>query len=346
MIKKKKSIKKSIKKRRKKHYPYAFFKENKQNSILGGGCFGEIYLMKNLIDNQIYAVKHIEIKKIQTFLTLLKGRTMPRSKTLEFIFNEAKILAKLNHENIIRYYNTRYTRDIIYISLEVMDGGNLEEAIVKKTFLKNPKLIYDILIQICSGLNYLHGENILHRDIKASNILICNNSIDNMKIKLGDFGLSSLLEKGCYHQTNNQTGAGDIFYRSPEAVTGKAYDKGDDNWAVGVVLLEIISGIILSGFINGKIFSLYTNLQEYIDSIIEDYCILENKYYKRVETIVRGLLNKDPLKRLTTDKILEISKYFLPCLVRDRRNTFDIRGTRLLPIDNANLDNDVRPKSA
>ena len=341
MIKKKKSTK-----RRKKHYPYAFSKETKQKSMLGGGCFGKIYLMKNLIDNQKYAVKHIEIKKIQTFLTLLKGRPIPRSKTLEFIFNEAKILAKLNHENITRYYNTRYTRDIIYISLEVMGGGNLEEAIVKKTFLKKPQLIYNILIQICSGLHYLHSENILHRDIKASNILLCDNNIDNMKIKLGDFGLSSLLESGCYHQTNNQTGAGDIFYRSPEAVAGKAYDKGDDNWAVGIVLLEMISGIILSGFINGKIFSQYVNLQEYVDTIIEDYCMLENKYYKRLDTIVRGLLNKEPLERLTSDKILDINKHFLPYLVKNRSNTFDIKSRQLLPIENIILDKDVRPKSA
>ena len=340
MIKKKKSTK------RKKHYPYAFSKETKQKSMLGGGCFGKIYLMKNLIDNQKYAVKHIEIKKIQSFLTLLKGRPIPRSKTLEFIFNEAKILAKLNHENIIRYYNTRYTRDIIYISLEFMRGGNLEEAIIKKTFLKKPQLIYDILIQICSGLHYLHSEKILHRDIKASNILLCDNSIDNMKIKLGDFGLSSLLESGCYHQTNNQTGAGDLFYRSPEAVAGKAYDKGDDNWAVGIVLLEMISCLLLPKYVNGKIFSLYKDFDEYIDSIIEDYCMLENKYYKRLDTIVRGLLNKEPLERLTSDKILDINKHFLPCLTKNRSSTFNIKSKQLLPLDNVSLEKEHRPKSA
>ena len=155
-----------------------------------------------------------------------------------------------------------------------------------------------------------------------------------------------MLESGCYHQTNNQTGAGDIFYRSPEAVAGKAYDKGDDNWAVGIVLLEMISGIILSGFINGKIFSQYVNLQEYVDTIIEDYCMLENRYYKRLETIVRGLLNKEPLERLTSDKILDINKHFLPCLVKNRSSTFDIKSRQLLPLDNVSLEKEHRPKSA
>ena len=101
-ISKKKSNKKV---RRKKHYPFAFSESTKKKSILGGVCFGKIYLMNNLIDKQKYAVKHIDIKKIQTFLTLFKGKPISRPKTLDFIFNESKILAKLDHPNVTRYYN-------------------------------------------------------------------------------------------------------------------------------------------------------------------------------------------------------------------------------------------------
>ena len=80
-------------------------------------------------------------------------------------------------------------------------------------------------------------------------ILLCDNNWENIKVKLGDFGLSCLLETGCYKQDTNQKGAGDLFYRSPEAVAGKPYDKGDDNWAMGIVLLEMVSCIILPNFI-------------------------------------------------------------------------------------------------
>lgn len=342
-ISKKKSNKKV---KRKKHYPFAFSESTKKKSILGGGCFGKIYLMDHLIDQQKYAVKHIDIKKIQTFLTLFKGKPVSRPKTLDFIFNESKILAKLDHPNVTRYYNTRYTRDIIYISLEVMEGGNLEQAIIKKRFLKQPKLIYNILLQICKGLSYLHSQNIIHRDIKASNILLCDDNWESPKIKLGDFGLSCLMESSCYHQASNQSGAGDLFYRSPEAVAGQPYDTGDDDWAMGIVLLEMISCLILPNYVTGKVFSQYKDFQEYVDSIIEDYCLIENSYYKKLDIIVKGLLNKNPEERLTSNKILDINTHFIPCLSKNRSSTFDIK-SKLSPISTDFVfTEEIRPKSA
>jgi serine/threonine protein kinase len=296
-----KLVKKKSQKRG-KHYPFKFTNSTKAKSLLGGGFFGKIYLMTNAVDKQDYAVKHINIKKIQTILTLLKARPIPRNQTIDFIFNEAKTLAKLNHPNIVRYYNTRYTREIIYISLEVAHGGNLETAIEKKKFNEKPNIIYNIAIQIASGLFYIHSQNMLHRDIKASNILLLTDQNEMPQIKLGDFGLSCLMDGTKYQQTKNQTGQGDMFYRSPEAATGQAYDKGDDNWAFG------------------------QNFDDYVEQIIEDHCFPcdNGSYYSRLAMITKNLLNKNPVDRITCDKIVTLDQHFLPCLnVKKRSQTFD-----------------------
>ena len=332
-MKKSKSNKKKTPKRG-KHYPFKFTKSTKAKSLLGGGFFGKIYLMTNAVDKQNYAVKHINIKKIQTILTLLKARPIPRNQTIDFIFNEAKTLAKLNHPNIVRYYNTSYTRENIYISLEVAHGGNLETAIEKKKFHEKPNIIYNIAIQIASGLSYIHTQNMLHRDIKASNILLLTDQNEMPQIKLGDFGLSCLMDGTKYQQTKNQTGQGDMFYRSPEAATGQAYDKGDDNWAFGVVLLELISGVILSACVNGDIFSQYQNFDDYVEQIIEDHCFPcdNGSYYSRLAMITKNLLNKNPVDRITCDKIVTLDQHFLPCLnVKKRSKTFDGRCKSIEP---------------
>ena len=324
----KKNNKKILKKKstkRSKYHPYKFKNKKKSKSFLGGGCFGSIYYMINTIDNQEYAVKHINIKKIQTTLTLFKNRPIPRSQTIEFIFNEAKTLAQLNHPNIVRYFNTKYTRQTIYISFEIAHGGNLEEAIIKKVFNNKANIIYNILIQIVSGLSYLHSKNILHRDIKASNILLLTDKYEIPQIKLGDFGLSCLMNGNQYYQTNNQNGQGDIFYRSPEAVAGKSYGKGDDNWAVGIILLELISGIILSKCISGDIFSIYQNFNDYIEQITDDYCFecTDDSYNSKLAMITKKLLNKEPDERITSEEIINIDNNSLPSISPSKKSNIN-----------------------
>lgn len=293
-------------KKRGKYYPYKFTNLKKSASRLGHGFFGEIYTMINIIDKKVYAVKHINIKKIQTILTILRARAVNRSSTLEFIFNESKTLALLDHKNIIRYYNTWHTKDTIYISLELMKGGDLEHAIKKKQFSRKPNVMFNILIQICSGLSYLHNKKFIHRDIKASNILLETNDPENPIVKLGDFGLSCLLDGTHYDQKGRGNGAGDIFYRSPEAVSGQPYNEGDDNWAVGIVALELISSIILADCVSGNIFSQYKNFNVYIEQIIEDNCMPyeASPYYEKLAFIVNGLLSLEPEKRLTSGAIV------------------------------------------
>ena len=190
-----------------------------------------------------------------------------------------------------------------------MRGGNLQTAIENGHFSKKPVLVYNIIFQICKGLSYLHSNNILHRDIKSSNVLLETTDWSNPKIKLGDFGLSCLIENNNYTQSINATGVGDVFYRSPEAAKGKSYGKGDDNWAVGIIGLELVSSIILSQLIGTIIFSQYKNFDEYVENILEDYCCSENKtdnnYYDCLKIIIKKLLEKDPDKRLTSSTIIK-----------------------------------------
>jgi serine/threonine protein kinase len=277
----------------------------------------------------------------------------------------------------VRYYNTRYTKRIVYISFEVMNGGNLENAIKKKSFFQKPDIIYNIILQICGGLSYLHANNILHRDIKASNILLLSEDWASPQIKLGDFGLSHLLESGRYHLNTKEKGEGDVFYRSPEEIAGIPYGRGNDNWAVGIIILEMLSSIILCENITGKIFSQYVNFDDYVETILEDYCCIDDtpensEYSNRIKNIVLGLLKKNPKERMRSEEIINTSNYnsndgnvtmlpsikiinkpmrcntFDSCMLKRNVSTTNIKPVTILPkIINTEVNNKItRPFSA
>tara|TARA_Y100000389_G_scaffold174968_1_gene185338 strand:- start:2978 stop:4144 length:1167 start_codon:yes stop_codon:yes gene_type:complete len=302
-------------KERKITFPLIYEKP-KPETYLGGGVFGKLYRMTCKNDKQEYAVKQIDIKEVQITLTLIKGRPTSKQQTLDFILNESINLAKLNHVNIVRYYSTTHFEKKVFISLELMKGGTLEDAIISKRFYNNPIQMAIVLAQIASGVSYLHDNNLLHRDIKANNILLSNDK--KPIVKLGDFGMSYLLtENQYYQQTKKENGAGHMFYRSPESISGEKYGRADDNWAVGIISLELMSNLILSSCVSNKHFAQYANLNEYVDQITTDFCSAVNSenivfsLFKKmsIAKVTKNLLNNKSLNRMTAKEMLiELNK--------------------------------------
>ena len=131
---------------------------------LGKGNYGSVYLVKSKITNKIYAMKEILSENCSNEQQKLK------------IQKEIKLLEGLEHPHIITYFSSFSENGNFYIITEYINGGSLEELIQifkeKKLYAKEKK-VWDILVQILSGLVYLHeNKKIIHRDIKPDNILI------------------------------------------------------------------------------------------------------------------------------------------------------------------------------
>ena len=151
---------------------------------------------------------------------------------------EAKAVAKLQHENIITIIEFWYKKGSYYIAMEYLDGADLARVIEKAGPLPlNIGLI--IASDIARALGYAHEHGIVHRDLKPSNILVSRDG----KVKLVDFGIAHIEEElGGKGLTRAGFSMGTPAYMSPEQTDGKPADPSSDIWSFGCVLYEIFSG--------------------------------------------------------------------------------------------------------
>lgn len=229
---------------------------------IGEGAYGKIYKVRNKQSGDIRAMKQVTKSKIQD---------MGKFQT------EIKILSMLDHPNIVRLFEV--IEDDKYYNLleELCTGGELLTR-AQKTELKE-KDIARIFYQIISGVAYIHGMGIAHRDLKLENILF---STENpmSPIKIIDFGFSVFMDKNNEKlkedkkdKDNENTDpkkfgfkrlkskVGTLYYISPEIIKGN-YDEKCDIWACGVILYILLAGYPpFSGNTDKEVYNLITNLK-------------------------------------------------------------------------------------
>ncbi|XP_026328762.1 serine/threonine-protein kinase Nek8-like isoform X2 [Hyposmocoma kahamanoa] len=150
------------------------------------------------------------------------------------IANEVKILSSLKHPNIIRFFDCYYNDNHVMISMEYATGGNLAEYMYQRypKLVKQQEILF-FLCQILLGVDYIHKKNIIHRDLKAENILLTGKH--GIIVKLGDFGISKMLASA----KKTSTVIGTPYYLAPELCEGKPYDTKSDIWSLGCLLYEM-----------------------------------------------------------------------------------------------------------
>ena len=155
---------------------------------------------------------------------------------LDAIQEEIEILTKLDHPNIVRYYETYIDERYIYLVMEHIGGGELFDKItsqVNQVFTEDMAAYY--MKNLLSACNHIHAKGIVHRDIKPENIMITATD----EIKIIDFGLSKRYKKGAkLHDM-----AGTPYYMAPEVLDGE-YDNKCDIWSLGVLLYVLMSGYL------------------------------------------------------------------------------------------------------
>ena len=193
--------------------------------LLGEGSFGKAYLAKCDKEDKKYVIKQV----------MMEGMTDQDKRDT---FNEAAILKKLDHPNIIKFkevFLQRKPKEALNIVTEFADGGDLSQKIEqqkKKPFTEDQ--ILDYITQICLALQHVHKKKIIHRDLKSGNVFLMKSGI----VKLGDFGIAKGL-KSTWEKAKTMVGT--PYYLSPEIIKNEPYDSKSDIWALGVLLYELMT---------------------------------------------------------------------------------------------------------
>ena len=195
----------------------------KREKVLGTGSFGYVYLVRRRQDNKIYALKTVDLSKLN-------------KKEQENSVNEVRILASVNHPNVIGYKEAFWDDDktSLNIVMEYADDGDLHSKIEKMKkeggCFKEP-IIWSYAIQMIEGLKALHDMKIMHRDLKSANIFLVK---DKHQCKIGDMNVSKVIkEKALTTQT------GTPYYASPEVWKDNPYSYKSDLWSIGCVIYEL-----------------------------------------------------------------------------------------------------------
>jgi serine/threonine protein kinase len=145
--------------------------------------------------------------------------------------DEAKTIARLNHENIVKIYDIEELYRTIFIIMEYLEGMPLDYILERIQRLPLYRAL-DILLQVCAGLAYAHDHGIIHQDIKPANIFVQPDD----RIKIVDFGLA------CRPGSVDCGLRGTIFYAAPEAIEGEPVDERADIYSLGITAFEMVTG--------------------------------------------------------------------------------------------------------
>ena len=252
----------------------------KKEKIIGKGSFGSVYLVRRRQDNKIYALKTVILEKLN-------------KKEQENSVNEVRILASINHPNVIGYKEAFWDdeKSALNIVMEYADDGDLHSKIEKMKkaggYFKEP-IIWSYAIQMIEGLKALHDKKIMHRDLKSANIFLVK---DKHQCKLGDMNVSKVIKEKVLH-----TQTGTPYYASPEVWNDAPYSYKSDLWSIGCVVYELCE---LRPPFQGK------DLDELYENVCKGKPERINKAYSEdLWKMILMLLQVDVNKRVDCNKFL------------------------------------------
>eukprot|EP01062_Namystynia_karyoxenos_P064667 TRINITY_DN576_c0_g5_i1.p1 TRINITY_DN576_c0_g5~~TRINITY_DN576_c0_g5_i1.p1 ORF type:complete len:578 (+),score=153.40 TRINITY_DN576_c0_g5_i1:89-1822(+) len=259
---------------------------------LGQGSYGKVRLCEHNLSKQLYAVKCLS--KANIIKAFCSGNpTANREDALKSIREEIKIMKKLEHPNIIRIYGTMESDSELMIVMEYLEGGQVFPSSFPAPPLKVRKL-KRIIVGIAKGLDFLHNNGVIHRDIKPDNILTDKRG----NVKLADFGVSTEAE-GATGQVTGFAGspafmAPELFEESASAIEGEPTDV----WSFGITVYCMTFGHL------PKSFASTTNVQE-LGASIRKTEIVFNHSCELLNDLLSRMLDKDPHQRATLPQICD-----------------------------------------
>ncbi|KDO19759.1 NEK protein kinase [Saprolegnia parasitica CBS 223.65] len=246
---------------------------------IGKGTHGTVVMARRKHDGAIVAVKRVP----------LSAASESSRKQAD---NEVILLKSLYHVNIVRFYDSFVLQnDELNIVMEFCDGGNLRQVAKLRTkanagYFPEP-LIMSWFAQLVLAVSYIHGKNVLHRDLKAQNVFLTRKHV----VKLGDFGISKALAG----DDTAMTSVGTPESMSPEICRGERYGKKSDIWSLGCVLYEMA--------MLARPFEAMTLAEMFNKICLGDYPPLPPFFSKELRLLIQLMLQQDPNKRPSIEDI-------------------------------------------
>jgi calcium/calmodulin-dependent protein kinase I len=264
---------------------------------LGSGSYAVVRLGYSLETNVKYAIKCVNL--LSSTLTDTTS-TSGISALEQDLQNEIRILQSLDHPHITKLYDVYHdyhphppVRNMMYLVLEYITGGELFDRIISKTCYTEEEA-RDTTHILITTIAYLHSQNIVHRDLKPENLLMLNPN-DDSAITITDFGFAI----DCHGQAELSDFCGSPAYIAPEILKGELYGYGVDLWAIGVIVYILLSGVMPFG---GE------TEEEQFDAIKRGDMEYPPETWgtisKEAKSFVSSLLTVDPSKRSDAESAL------------------------------------------
>ncbi|XP_054150971.1 MAP/microtubule affinity-regulating kinase 4-like [Melozone crissalis] len=242
---------------------------------IGKGNFAKVKLARHVLTGREVAIKIID-------------KTQLNPTSLQKLFREVRIMKGLNHPNIVKLFEVIETEKTLYLVMEYASAGEVFDYLVSHGRMKEKEARAKFR-QIVSAVHYCHQKNIVHRDLKAENLLLDADA----NIKIADFGFSNEFSRG----SKLDTFCGSPPYAAPELFQGKKYDGPEvDIWSLGVILYTLVSGSLP---FDGH------NLKELRERVLRGKYRVPFYMSTDCENILRRFLVLNPAKRCTLEQIMK-----------------------------------------
>ncbi|XP_068110322.1 MAP/microtubule affinity-regulating kinase 3 isoform X7 [Hyperolius riggenbachi] len=242
---------------------------------IGKGNFAKVKLARHILTGREVAIKIID-------------KTQLNPTSLQKLFREVRIMKILNHPNIVKLFEVIETEKTLYLIMEYASGGEVFDYLVAHGRMKEKEARAKFR-QIVSAVQYCHQKHIVHRDLKAENLLLDA----DMNIKIADFGFSNEFTVG----SKLDTFCGSPPYAAPELFQGKKYDGPEvDVWSLGVILYTLVSGSLP---FDGQ------NLKELRERVLRGKYRIPFYMSTDCENLLKRFLVLNPTKRGTLEQIMK-----------------------------------------
>ncbi|KAM4542282.1 MAP/microtubule affinity-regulating kinase 3a isoform 23-T24 [Odontesthes bonariensis] len=271
---------------------------------IGKGNFAKVKLARHIPTGREVAIKIID-------------KTQLNPNSLQKLFREVRIMKILNHPNIVKLFEVIETERTLYLVMEYASGGEVFDYLVAHGRMKEKEARAKFR-QIVSAVQYCHQKHIVHRDLKAENLLLDA----DMNIKIADFGFSNEFTMG----NKLDTFCGSPPYAAPELFQGKKYDGPEvDVWSLGVILYTLVSGSLP---FDGQ------NLKELRERVLRGKYRIPFYMSTDCENLLKRFLVLNPAKRGT----LEVREDAENQIMKDRWINAGFEEDELKPYTEPELD--------